>query len=307
MQEANAQAAEQVLLESEELFRLALQAGKMYAYEWDVATDRVVRSGDVAGVLGFTSEASLTRHQLLESVHPDDKAQFANTLTARTPEDPNLQITYRVLRPDGSVVWLEKTSHAFFDESGRMVRMIGLVANITARKRTDEAIKESEMRYRRIVETTNEGVWLLDSTLHNSYVNRQMAEMLAYEPEEMLGRSVFDFYFPDDVEQKRQVLKRREQGLREVIEERLRRKDGSELWVRIAATPVFNDKGEFDGALAMMSDITDRRRAEEKLQESEERFRLVANTAPVMIWMSGLDKKATYFSQLWLEFTGLSE
>ena len=109
------------------------------------------------------------------------------------------------------------------------------------------------MRYRRIVETTNEGVWLLDSTLHNSYINRQMAEMLGYEPEEMLGRSVFDFYFPEDVERKKQALMRRRQGLREQIEERLRRRDGSELWVRLAATPVFNDNGEFDGALAMVA------------------------------------------------------
>jgi PAS domain S-box-containing protein len=307
MQEINAQATEQVLRESEERFRLALQAGQMYAYEWDVATDRVVRSGDVAGVLGFTSEASLTRQQLLDSVHPDDKAQFANTITARTPENPNIHITYRVLRPDGSVVWLEKTAHALFDESGRMVRMIGLVANITPRKRTDEAIRESEMRYRRIVETTNEGVWLLDSTLHNSYVNRQMAEMLGYEPEEMVGRSVFDFYFPDDIENKKQVLARRQQGVREQIEERLRRRDGSELWVRLAATPVFKLNGEFDGALAMVSDITDRKRAEEAVRESEKRFRLVANTAPVMIWMSGLDRQPTYFNHLWQEFTGQSE
>src|SRR5215467_1587501 len=158
MQEVNAQAAEQVLRESEERFRLAVQAGKMYAYEWDVATDRVVRSGDVAGVLGLTGEASLTRQQLLDTVHPDDRAQFTSTITERTPKNPNVQIAYRVLRPDGSVEWLEKTAHAFFDEAGRMVRMIGIVANITARKRTDEAIKESEMRYRRIVETTNEGV-----------------------------------------------------------------------------------------------------------------------------------------------------
>jgi PAS domain S-box-containing protein len=299
--------AEKALRESEGRFRLAVQAGKMYAYEWNVATDVIIRSGDVAGVLGLTGEASLTREQLLASVHPDDRAQFATTVTERTPEDPKIQITYRVLRPDGSVVWLEKTAHAFFDEGGRIVRMIGIVANITERKQTDEAIRESEMRYRRIVETTNEGVWLLDSALNNSYVNRRMAEMLGYEPEEMLRRSVFDFYFPEDVERKRQVLTRRQQGLREQIEERMRRRDGSELWVRLAATPVFKANGEFDGALAMASDITEWKRAEEAVRESEKRFRLVANTAPVMIWMSGPDRQPTYFNNLWLEFTGQSE
>src|SRR6476660_5219847 len=75
----------------------------------------------------------------------------------------------------------------------------------------------------------------------------------------------------------------------------------------MAATPVFRDNGDFDGALAMVSDITQRKAAEQALRESEGRFRLVANNAPVMIWMSGLDKKPTYFNQLWLDFTGLSE
>lgn len=159
-------------------------------------------------------------------------------------------------------------------------------------------------QYRRIVETTSEGVWLLDSNLHTSYVNRQMAKMLGYEPREMVGRSVFNFYFPDDVEHKKQILKRRQQGVREVIEERLRCKDGTELWVRMAATPVCKDNGEFDGAMAMVSDITARRRAEEAVRESEERFRIMADTAPVMVWRSGTDMLCDFFNKPWLEFTG---
>jgi PAS domain S-box-containing protein len=293
--------------DSEERFRLAAQAGKMYAYEWDVATDVIVRSGDVPGVLGSTGETSIMRQQLLAGVHPDDRPAFDASVSERTPENPETHITYRVLRHDGSIVWLEKTGRAYFDEYGRMVRMIGMVADITERKRAEDAIREGEMRYRRIIETTNEGVWLLDTKLHTSYVNRQMAEMLGYEPGEMVGRSVFDFYFPEDVEYKKQVLSGRQQGRREQLDERVRRKDGSELWVRMAATPVFKDNGDFDGALAMMSCITERKAAEEALRESEERFRLVANTAPVMIWMSGPDTKPTYFNQLWLDFTGVSE
>ena len=210
-------------------------------------------------------------------------------------------------RKDGTHVEISLTASPIVDSEGRVIGASGIARDITERKLAEEAIRESEVRYRRIVETTNEGVWVLDAKLHTSYVNRQMAEMLSYEPHEMVGRSVFDFYFPEDVENKRQALSRREQGLREQVDERLRRKDGSELWVRMAAAPVFKDKGEFDGALAMMSDITERKRAEEAIHESEERFRLVASTAPVMIWMSGLDRKPTYFNQLWLDFTGLSE
>jgi PAS domain S-box-containing protein len=85
-----------------------------------------------------------------------------------------------------------------------------------------------------------------------------MEEMLGYEPGEMVGHTVFDSYFPDDVEHKQQLLRRRQQGVREQIEERLRRKDGSELWVRMSVSPMIKDNGEFDGALAMVSDITER-------------------------------------------------
>src|SRR5262249_12915903 len=93
---------EQALSESEGRFRLPIQAGKMYDYDWDVTTDVFIRSGDIAGVLGLTGEASLTRQQLLASVHPDDRARFSSIVTERTPENPDIQISYRVLRPDGS-------------------------------------------------------------------------------------------------------------------------------------------------------------------------------------------------------------
>src|SRR5215472_7759986 len=114
--------------ENEERFHLAMQAGKMYAYEWDAATDAIFRSTDASNVLGSQEVASLTRQQLLARIHPDDRALFNASVSERTPECPDVQISYRMLRPDGSVMWVEKTAHAFFDQQGRMVRMIGMVS-----------------------------------------------------------------------------------------------------------------------------------------------------------------------------------
>lgn len=258
---------DEALRTSEELLRLAAQIGKMYAYSWDVETDEVLRSPQYATVLGIPHQTRFTRKQLLQQVHPEDRANWICSTLGMTPDSPSTRITYRVLRPKGVEVWLEKNAHAFFDSDGRMLRVIGMVADVTERKRAEEGIRESEKQFRTIVETTNEGVWLLDSELHTSYVNRQMAEMLGYEPGQIVGRSVFDFYFAEDVEHKKQVLSRRQQGLSDQCEERLLRKDGNELWVRMAATPVFKDNGEFGGALAMMADITERKRAEKALAD----------------------------------------
>jgi len=126
---------------SEERWRLAAHAGKMYAYEWDVATDEVVRSGEILNILGTAAEGTnLTRQKLVARVHPDDRTLFTASATKRTPESPDCQIRYRIVRPDGSIRWLEKTAHALFDQHGRMLRVIGMVMDITDRKQAEEAL-----------------------------------------------------------------------------------------------------------------------------------------------------------------------
>ena len=126
---------------SDERFHLAAQAGRMYAYEWDAATDMVTRSEECLNILGLSSsETQLTRHQLSAKVHPDDRALFIGVVDQVTPENPASKISYRVMRSDGSVVWVERNARAFFDEQGRLQRMVGMVADITERKRAEEAL-----------------------------------------------------------------------------------------------------------------------------------------------------------------------
>jgi PAS domain S-box-containing protein len=126
---------------SDERFQLAAQAGRMYAYEWDAATDMVTRSKEYLNVLGLSgSEAQLTREQLSAMVHPDDRAAFVSVFDQLTPENPTSKTSYRVLRSDGSVIWVERNARAFFDEQGRLQRMVGMVADITERKRAEEAL-----------------------------------------------------------------------------------------------------------------------------------------------------------------------
>jgi PAS domain S-box-containing protein len=132
----------------------------------------------------------------------------------------------------------------------------------------EEKLRRTQEQYRVIVETTNDGVWLLDSENRTAFVNRRLTEMMGYKQAEMMGRSVFDFSFPEDLPSKVKHLQK-QRSEKEGFYDRLRRKDGSELWVLISANPVFGENGQLLGILGMMSDVTVLRKTEETLVRNE--------------------------------------
>jgi PAS domain S-box-containing protein len=131
---------EDALRESEERFDLAAQAGKVYAYENHLPTETVVRSSEYAKILGLTEPEHFTYQQFLDGIHPADRSAFLEAVAALTPENPTSEVTYRFLRPIGGVVWLKSSGRGFFDRKRRLVRVVGMVADVTVHKRAEEAM-----------------------------------------------------------------------------------------------------------------------------------------------------------------------
>jgi PAS domain S-box-containing protein len=259
--------SEQALRESEERFRLAAQAGKMYAYTWDVASDVIVRAGDVSGVIGSTGEAQLTREQLLARIHPDDRAFFTASVNERTPEHPDVQISYRLLQPDGSLVWVEKTAHALFDNDGKMVQMIGMVADITGRRQAEEAIHESEERFRLVANTAPVMIWMTGLDKKPIYFNQLWLEFTGLS-EADLQNGLTGIVHPEDLQQGLntycQAFDQRQPFRKEC---RLRRHDGEYRWMLDIGVPRFHKDGSFAGYIGSCVDVTDRKLAEEALAD----------------------------------------
>jgi PAS domain S-box-containing protein len=181
--------AEEALRESEERFRLAAEAGRMYTFDWDVVTDVIVRSEESNRIFGLIGEPiRLTKRELLARVHPEDRAAFINSLAECTAQRPNTQISYRLLRPDGSVLWLERTGHAFFDEQGRMVRMIGMVTDVTERKLAENKLQE----YERTVEGLEEMIMVVDREYRFLIANNKFLKMRNMTKEQVVGRFVYE-------------------------------------------------------------------------------------------------------------------
>ncbi len=182
-----------------------------------------------------------------------------------------------------------------------MLRMIGVIADITARKEEEE----TRFRHVAIVESSDDAI--ISKTLEGIITswNAGAQHIFGYTEAEALGQSI-TILIPSELrDDENRILQRLRAGERIEHYETIRvAKGGKKVNVSLTISPLRASWGGIVGVSKIARDITERKRAEDLLRESEGRFRLVANTAPVLIWMSGTDKLCNYFNQPWLEFTG---
>ncbi len=195
--------------------------------------------------------------------------------------------------------WYEQSLYYLLPED--IVRIYG--HEITKRKRALEALSISEERYRTIVETAAEGIILAEPDGKYIYINQQMANMLGYPVEEILGKSGLDFMYDDEHLQ----IKRLRNGLRkgDILhgEFKFRRKDGSILWSMYNASPMFNDRGDHIANISMHTDITQHKQAEEALRVSEHQLNQAQTLAHLGSWeLDLINNKLTWSDEVYRIF-----
>ncbi len=181
---------------------------------------------------------------------------------------------------------------------------VAVFDNITARKRAEEALRESEARFRRMVETATEGICTIDAAATIDYVNRRGAQIVGYTVEEMVGRSPLDFFFPEETTEIAPSM-----GEHSIPagtgEYRIKRKDGSTGWVYASFSLVFDGQNDYRGILTMFTDITDHKQTEATLHTSEERYRSLFEQVPVALWEEDFSEVRASFQRL--RETGVSD
>ena len=431
--------AQKALREGEERLRIAAAVGKMYAWEWDPATDSIRRSAECTGILGLDAGEQGSGKNYFDFIHPDDRAGLWALSTSLTPKAPTYRTEYRRFRPDGALLWLEESGRGKFDEAGKRIGLVGMTADITERNQVEAELRASEERNRQIVRKSPIAMLIARGLEQkNELANEKFTALFGYLKEDVT--SVAEWWslaYPDE-EYRETVRREWPSRVAEAIENhseiapmetKVCCKDGSYRYIEFhftslgetnlvsfvdltnrkkAEEQVRENQGQLAGMVAsamdaiisvdekqlivlfngsaekmfdcradeaigssidrfiparfrsehpahirrfgessvanrtmgmlgtvrgvrangeefpaeasissvqaggkklftaIIRDVTERSLAEGALRESEERFRLVADTAPVLIWMSGIDKMCIFFNMGWLDFTGRS-
>jgi PAS domain S-box-containing protein len=279
--------AEEALLESQERLRLAAQAGRLFAFEWNPKTDEVIRAEECGDILGLGSDATRdTGEGFFSKIHPEDRAAFVEVLHRLNPKDDRYTTTYRVIRQtDGQVIALEESARGFFDSDGKLQRLYGMTMDITERQRAEEALLESEKRFRDVAESAQEWVWEVDAEGKYTYASPIVEKLLGYKPEEILDKHFYDLFIPEERNKLKEIAFAtfaEKQSFRELINRNLH-KDGSIVYLSTSGVPILDKTGNLLGYRGADIDITKRKKAEEELRASEaalrqsqERYRLLA-------------------------------
>jgi len=265
--------AELALRESEENYRSIIENMQDIFYRTDLDGNITMVSPNGIRIGGYDSPESLIGQNV--SVLYADPAERDQFLAALKKKGSVYAYPLRLKDRLGMTRHVTSSSHFYKDARGTIQGIEGVIHDVTARVNAEQALQKSEQKFRSLVETTNDFIWEIDETGAYTYASPQVRGMLGYSPDEVIGRTPFDFMPQDEVERVHVIFDPYMTGHLpfSAIENRNIRKDGQGVVLETSGVPVFSKDGVFTGYRGIDRDVTERKRAEEALQQSEERYR----------------------------------
>jgi PAS domain S-box-containing protein len=255
------QAAE-ALRASEERFRHFFELGLIGMAITSLTMGISEVNAKLCDTLGY-ERSELLQKTLGELTHPDDLAadvdKYVDVLAGTID---GYSMDKRFIRKDGQVIDTTISVRCVRKTDGSVDHFLALLQDISERKQARDALLQSEQRYRQIFETSQEGVWVIDKSDRTTLVNKRLADLFGYTENEMMSRNLFDFLDSEAKGGAAASLERRRQGIDEEFDFRFKRKDGTDLWALLETSSLIDVKNNYVGTLAMLTDITERKRVE---------------------------------------------
>ena len=259
---------EEKLKESEERFRLLAENAKdiIYRYRLKPTPGFEYVSPSATPIVGYTPEEHYADPELgLKLVHPDDTHILEAFL--RSPESADRVLTLRWISKDGRVLWTEQQITLFHDDQGELTAIEGIGRNITERKEVEEALRQSEERFRSLVHNASDIIVILEADGTIRYVSPAIERVLGLQPEDVVGKNAVAFVDPLDRNEAIRIFAeaKKEPGIRPPVEFRLRHENGNWRHLEINRSNLLDDPA-VGGIVFNLRDVTERKVAEEQLR-----------------------------------------
>ncbi len=306
--------AEEALRKSETLLKESQQMAHIGSWELDLASNILFWSDENYRIFEIDPTGFGASYEaFLNTVHPDDRARVNEAYTHSVQNRTPYTIVHRLQFPDGRVKYVQEWCETHYGPDGRPLRSVGTTQDITAQQLAQNALRESARRIEDLYNQAPCGYHSLDKDGVIVQINDTELQWLGYARAEMIGRMNFaDLLTPASLELFRSNYPGfKARGFVHDLEYELVRKDGTTFFVLLNATAVRDADGNYLNSRSTLFDISARKLVEKRLEESEERFRTMADHAPIMIWMADAQDKPAYrgcdfFNQRWHDFTGLT-
>jgi len=296
--------------ESEERLRLATETTNLGTWEFLPLTGKLTWSDECKRIYEFPLDKEVDFTLFSDHIYPEDKDFALTEINKATDPAGNgmYDIEYRILKyTDKSVRWIRAQGKVFFNAEKKPAKFIGTVLDITDIKLKEESIRLNEERLRLAVESGRLGTYELDIPNSNIIFSPRLAELFGLDPsEKRTHKDLRNTLHPDDVHIRDEAHETAKKTGALFYEARVIWPDKSIHWIRLNGNVVFDKAGNASRTYGTALDITEEKETERILKESEEKFRLIADAVPHMVWEIELDGTTSYINKQWADWSGLT-
>ena len=261
---------ERKLLESEERLKIALEAVEDGLWDWNVLTGEAYFSERYYKMLGFEPNEFAPASSDWNQIHPDDVQKVISKLHDYVSGKINNYIVeFRMRTKDGSYKWIMWRGKIIKrDDDGSVIRFIGTNTDITERKIIEEKYNQSELNFKKVIENSHEGIFIIDDKDRIVFNNNKVCEIIGYSFEELIGSNIFEFIEKNNHKNHHYTVEQMKCGNKVIDKIEFVGKNEKKVYLNFVSCPVFDESNKYSGYFYIMNDITEQKHLEEKVLQT---------------------------------------
>ncbi|MGD9973296.1 MAG: PAS domain S-box protein [Desulfatirhabdiaceae bacterium] len=302
--------SEDILRKMSERLDLAQHVARAGVWDWNLVTGHIEWSPQLFEIFGLDPLKHTASFETWKSIlYPKDAEIAGVRIDQALKQQVTLDSSYRIVLPDGRIRWINAVGQGKYDKLGCPTRMTGICMDITERKRVEEALLKTQHQLKLIFDTVPALIWQKDREGRYLQVNQAYCRIFGLSEKDILGKTDYDI-FPNDVAEKyvsddQKILN---SGISEYgVEEPFQKLSGERGWGVTNKMVYCDDDGHPSGTIGFAIDVTDRKRAERGLRESEALYRSIGESIDYGVWVCTPDGRNTYASESFLKMAGITQ